>query len=112
MLFGGFWQGLPLKNTWMIDENLSVQCKANMNVGRACAPSVVLYDRYVLAIGGLIAAAKPKYSSTLNCELFDTYNNRWLQMPKTNKERSTTSACAFNTGNNSVIVYVLPGCSE
>jgi len=27
VLFGGFWQGLPLKNTWIIEENLEVQAK-------------------------------------------------------------------------------------
>jgi hypothetical protein len=77
ILFGGFWQGLPLKNTWIIDEFLDVANKANMSIGRACSPSVLLYDRYVLACGGLISLQK-KSTSTNACEIFDSYNNRWF----------------------------------
>jgi hypothetical protein len=110
VLFGGFYQGLPLKNTWIIDEYLEVTPKVNMSSGRACTPAALIYDRFVLACGGLISMQK-KQTSTTSCELFDSANNKWYNMPKLNKERATTSACAFNSQGN-FIVYVFPGSAQ
>lgn len=81
-----------------------------MAIGRACTPACMIYDRYVLACGGLISLQK-KSTSTNACELFDSLQNRWLQMPKLHKERGTTSACAFVQDGN-YIVYVFPGQAQ
>lgn len=81
-----------------------------MSIGRACTPLALIYDRFVMACGGLISLQK-KSTSTNACELFDSLNNRWVSMPKLNKERSATSACAFSTEGN-FMVYVFPGHAQ
>ena len=75
-----------------------------MKVGRYNIPLALVKDRFILAIGGMLAKTK----MTEHCEIFDSLTNNWYAMPSLEKARSCTSACVINNR----FVYVFPGSNS
>lgn len=71
-----------------IDANLLVTERAPMKAPRCSIPLALLYDKYILAIGGLIGRTKP----CSLVQLYDTIKDVWIDCKELSTPRSNCSA--------------------
>ena len=57
------------------------EAKEPMRVGRYNSPLALVKDRYIFALGGMIAKSK----ATEQCEVFDVDTNNWYSVPALEK---------------------------
>ena len=77
-MVGGLVKDLVLKNTFVLNEDLSYEEMSMMKVGRFSAPVSLLNDKYFIVAGGHISTAKNKFTQSV--ELYDIDGNKWLTM--------------------------------
>ena len=77
-MVGGLVKDLVLKNTFVLNEDLSYEEMSMMKVGRFSAPVSLLNDKYFIVAGGHISTAKNKFTQSV--ELYDIDGNKWTTM--------------------------------